>query len=228
MSEQNTQATGTQTVGENAKGEAITNDVFTDDRGQYTVGTFKLNKTNEILDRFRGDHTITYRLPAPGETVEQTLANIRAVVAEDADFSQVLVGKFNGQGLNLDVQKRVKDYLGAGNIETTKGMSVEEALAGAQKVADEFRLTNVRTRAAAKATTGKIATAVAAAKAQTAIGAYRLLPLDLRAQYRERLLALGGITAEEMDAADAEDRASAEAPEAPEGGHSAGSNRRGR
>ena len=205
---------------------AVENAVLTDERGQYTVGRYSLKNTKQVMDRFKGDHVFTYRVPAIGEDLEQTLRNIRAVVAEDADFNAVLIGKFNGQGWHLDVQKKIQDFLGQGNVEALKDVSTEDALRMAQEMADAHRLTNVRTRSASPKQAGKVAQAEAkAAKAQqTAIGAYRLLPLDLRAQYRERLLALGGITAEEMDAADAEDRASAEA----EGGHTAGGNKRSR
>lgn len=177
---------------------------------------FKLNKTNEINVRFKGDHELRYTLPTPvpGATVQQvldgelpenvveTLRSIAARFAPEADFATVLVAKVNGQGLNLDVQKAAKDFLAPGN-EASKDLAVDEALAGATQAMAEYRAGAPRARSAS-APAGKVAKAEAkaAAATSTALDMYRALTPEMRAQYRGQLIALGAATAEELDAVD--------------------------
>ena len=183
--------------------------VFTREDGtQYTSEAFKLAKTKEIADRFRGDHTINIPLPvAVKGNIEATLRNLQAFVSPEADFAEVLVSKFNGQGLRLDLQKSAKEYLAPGS-ETTKEMSLEEALAGAQQAVNDERLGAPRQRGTG-GSKGKVAQAEAktAKVSNTAIEMYRALPLALRAQYRDALLETGSITQEQLDEVD-----SSEAP----------------
>lgn len=183
--------------------------------------TFKLNKTKEIADRFRGDHEVRYTLPVAvagtsvadaieafgrGEVPDNILGTLVAVAgrfAPEADFAEVLVGKLSGQGLNLDVQKAIKSYLAPDG--PAKELSVEEALEGARKVAEEFRAGAPRAKGTG-GSGGKVAKAEAkaAAAANTALDMYRALPAALRAEYRERLVSMGIATVEELDAVDAE------------------------
>lgn len=201
--------TGTATdslVPTNAQGMENTVAVFTREGGtQYSVEPFKLAKTKEIGDRFRGDHTINIPLPvAVKGNLEQTLANLRAFVSPEADFAEVLVAKFNGQGLRLDLQKTAKEYLAPGS-ETTKEMSVEEALAGAQEAVDAERLGAPRQRGTG-GSKGKVAQAEAkAAKtANTAVEMYRALVPAQRSIYGPQLVSIGAFTQEQLDEIDAE------------------------
>lgn len=187
-----------------------------EDGTTYTVEPFKLSKTKEIADRYRGDHTVNIPLPVavPGD-LDATLANLRAFVSPEADFAEVLVAKFNGQGLRLDLQKSVKEFLAPRGTDDTETIEVdgeqvlvreapvEAVLAHAQQVANDERLGAPRKRGTAKAG-GKVAQAEAkAAKAvSTAVEMYRALPAELRAQYREALLATGNVTEEELDSID--------------------------
>lgn len=184
-----------------------------EDGTQFITEPFKLAKTKEIADRFRGDHTINIPLPvAVKGNIEQTLANLRAFVSPEADLSEVLVAKFNGQGLRLDLQKAAKEFLAPGS-ETTKEMSVEEALAGAQQAVNDERLGAPRQRGTG-GSKGKVAAAEAkvAKTANTAVEMYRALPAALRAQYRDALLETGSITQEQLDEVD-----QAEAPKGKRG-----------
>lgn len=197
--------------------ETSTETIFTREDGtQYTLEPFKLSKTKEIADRYRGDHTVNIPLPvAVKGDIDATLKNFAAFVAEGADLSEVLVGKVNGQGIRLDIQKEVKDFLaprGTDDGETievdgeqvlVREAPVEAVLAHAQTVAMDFRLGAPRKRGSGAAK-GKVAQAEAkAAKAvSTAVEMYKALPAELRAQYREALLATGNVTAEELDAVD--------------------------
>lgn len=164
---------------------------------------FKLNKTKEIADRFRGDHEIRYMVPVavPGD-VDATLANIRAFVAPDADFATVLVQKFNGQGFILDVQKRIKDALAPGAVEDT--VSVEEALAAAGEAARSFKLGVKRERTGGGKASGKVAQAEA--KAASAINLllaqYKMMKPAQRAQMRQMIIDSGAATAEQLDNVD--------------------------
>ena len=178
---------------------------------------FKLNKTKEIANRFRGDHEIRYVLPVavPGQTVAdllangpaanvvQTLLNIAERFDPSADFATVLVGKVNGQGLNLDIQKQIKDYLADTN-EATKELSVEGALTEARRLATEAKIGAPRTKGTG--TTSKVAKAEARASAavNTALDMYRNLTPELRATYRPMLLSGNMATEEELDAIEAE------------------------
>lgn len=192
--------------------------VFTREDGtQYTEVPFTLKSTKEVADRFRGDHTILIPLPvAVAGNLEGTLANLRAFVAEGADFAEVLVGKFTGQGIRLDIQKEVKDFLAPrptddaetidvdGEQVLTREAPVPAMLAAAQQVARDFRLGTPRKKGAGGAAKGKVAAAEAkAAKAVgTAVSMYAALSPELRAMYRDQLLATGSVTAEELDAVD--------------------------
>jgi hypothetical protein len=195
---------------------AQTPSVFTrEDGSQYTTEPFKLAKTKEIGDRYRGDHTINIPLPvAVKGDLDATLRNLRAFVSPEADFAEVLVAKFTGQGLRLDTQKAVKDFLSPGGEETVevegeqvllRDAPVEVVLAAAQKVADEERLGAPRKRGTGAAK-GKVAQAEAkAAKAiNTAVQMYRDLPAAMRQNYRQALIDTGSVTAEELDAVDQE------------------------
>jgi hypothetical protein len=186
--------------------------IFTREDGTtYTVEKFSLAKTKEIADRFRGDRSINIPLPVavPGN-IEATLANLRTFVSTEADFAEVLVAKFNGQGLRLDTQKEVKEFLAPGN-EDLKEVTVEEALASAQETADSFRLGAPRKKGTG-GSKGKVAAAEAktAKVANTAIEMYRALPAAMREQYRSALVETGAVTQEELDAVDQE--LAAEAP----------------
>jgi hypothetical protein len=209
--------------------------VFTREDGtMYTEAPFSLKVTKEVADRFRGDHTVSIPLPvaAPdaltagqfladgvlSDGLTQTLLNLAAFVAPEANFAEVLVGKFNGQGIRLDIQKEVKDFLAPrptddtetveenGEQVLTRNASVETMLAAAQQVARDFRLGTPRKKGTGAAK-GKVAAAEAkAAKAiGTAVSMYAALPVELRAMYREQLIATGSVTAEELDAVDASD-----------------------
>jgi hypothetical protein len=193
MSDQNTTAESTQTI------------LVREDGSQYTVEPYPLSKTKEIADRFRGEHTINISLPvAVKGDLDATLRNLRAFVSPEADFSEVLIAKFNGQGLRLDAQKEVKELLAQGN-EELKDTSVEEALGKAQEAADGFRLGAPRRKGTGKQS-GKVAQAEAkAARAVgTAVSMYRDLPLALRETYRAQLIEMGAASAEELDQVDAE------------------------
>lgn len=212
-----------ETTGAAANDEA--EKVFTREDGtMYTVAPFSLKATKEVADRFRGDFTILIPLPvAVKGNIEQTLANLAAFVAEGADLSEVLVGKFNGQGIRLDIQKEVKDFLAArptddqetieedGEQVLTRNARVETMLAAAQQVARDFRLGAPRKKGTGGAK-GKVAAAEAkAAKAVgTAVSMYAALSPELRTMYREQLLATGSVTAEELDAVDSGETAPAE------------------
>lgn len=189
-----------------------------EDGTQYTVEPFSLAKTKEVADRFRGVHTIQIPLPvAVKGDLEQTLRNLRAFVAEGADFAEVLVAKFNGQGLRLDLQKTAKDFLaprGTDDTETievegeqvlTRDAPVEAMLAQAQMVVDAERLGAPRKRGTGAAK-GKVAQAEAkAAKtASTAVQMYRDLPKEMRQNYRQALIDTGNVTEAELDAVDQE------------------------
>lgn len=219
--------------GTNANGEAIEDKVFTREDGtMYTEAPFSLKSTKEVADRFRGDHTILIPLPvAVKGDINRTLANLSAFIAEGADLSEVLVGKFNGQGIRLDIQKEVKDFLAPrptddeetveedGEQVLTRNARVETMLAAAQQVARDFRLGTPRKKGTGGAK-GKVAAAEAkAAKAVgTAVSMYAALSPELRAMYREQLLATGSVTAEELDAVD-------NAPQDESGVGSAGGNK---
>lgn len=199
--------------------------VFTrEDGSQYELVPFSLKSTKEIADRFRGENVVQIPLPvAVKGDLEKTLQNLRAFVAEDADFAEVLAGKVTGQGLRLDIQKEVKDFLGARPTDDTETIEVdgeqvlirtapvEAVLAAAQQVAMDYRLGTPRKKGTGGAK-GKVAQAEAkAAKvANTAVEMYKQLPAEIRAQYRDSLIATGSVTAEELDAVDAE--TSEEAP----------------
>lgn len=195
--------------------------VFTREDGtSYTTEAFSLKKTKEVADRFRGDNNVSIPLPvAVKGDIDATLKNLRAFVNPEADFAEVLVAKFVGQGLRLDTQKAVKDFLAPGN-EATKEATTDEALASAQQIADEFRLGTPRQRGTGGAK-GKVAAAEAkvAKTANTAVGMYRALPAALRAQYRDALLETGSITQEQLDEVDNEEQG---------GGTSLGGNKQGR
>lgn len=188
--------------------------------GTTGEATFKLNKTKEIADRFRGDHEVRYTLPRaePGLTVADalremhggnvpdnvrwTLVNIAERFAPEADFALVLVAKINGQGLNLDIQKSIKDYLSDTN-EAHKEQTVEEALATAAEAAANFRAGTPRAKGEGKS--GKVAKLEAekAAAVNTALDMYRNLTPELRAQYRPMLISGGMATEEELNTIDA-------------------------
>lgn len=183
------------------------------------TATFKLDKTKEIANRFRGDYEVHYTLPAatPGVTVTefldnggtisdnvvQTLRSIAERFAPEADFATVLVAKVIGQGLNLDIQKSIKDYLSDTNT-AHKELSVEEALAAATAAAAEWRAGTPRAKGEGRS--GKVAAAEARASTaiNTALDMYRNLDGALRAQYRPMLINGGMATAEELDRVEAE------------------------
>lgn len=179
-----------------------------EDGTQYTIAPFKLNSTKEIADRFRGEHTIQIQLPVavPGD-LDATLRNLRAFVSPEADFGEVLVAKFNGQGLRLDAQKEVKELLAPGN-EELKDVELGDALAKAQEAADSFRLGAPRQRKGTGKQSGKVAQAEAkAARAvSTAVQMYRDLAPPMRQTYRPQLIEMGVATAEELDAVDQEEQ----------------------
>jgi hypothetical protein len=165
----------------------------------YTEETFSLAKTNEIADRFRGDHTIRYHLPVavPGD-LEATLANLREFVDPAADFASVLVAKFNGQGHRLDVQKAIKTSL------SPEKASDETTLEQAQEAALSFKQGAVKPKSERKAREGKVAQAEAKASqaTNTAVQMYADLSRAARKQYRAMLLNLGTVTEAELDAID--------------------------
>jgi hypothetical protein len=193
--------------------------VFTREDGtQYTVEPFNLGKTKEIADRFRNEaFNVNIPLPVVGETDEATLANLRAFVHPEATFRAVLVGKFNGQGIRLDIQKVVKEFLAPRDAEdkTTvevdgeqvpiRDAPVEEVLVAAQGVADGFRLGMPRAKGTG-GSKGKVAAAEAkvAKTANLALDMYRRLPVEMRAEYRDGLIETGQVTAEQLDEIDAE------------------------
>lgn len=188
------------------QGTQITATVLNREDGtQYTTEPFKLSKTKEIADRFRGEHTINIPLPvAVKGDIAATLRNLQAFVSPEADFAEVLVAKFNGQGLRLDLQKAAKEFLAPG-AEETKELEVAEAIAVAQQAVNDERLGAPRKRGTGAAK-GKVAQAEAkAAKvASTAVQMYRDLPQAMRQTYRQALIDTGQVTVEELDAVDAE------------------------
>lgn len=177
-----------------------------EDGTTYVLAPFSLEKTKEVADRFRGAHTINIPLPVavPGD-LEATLANLRAFVDPSADFGEVLVAKFVGQGLRLDTQKQVKDFLAPGD-NSERPEDVGEAIAAAQARADSFRLGAPRTRSASGEKKGKVAAAEAkVAKVSTsAIEMYKALPRELREVYRPQLISAGSFTEEQLDEAERE------------------------
>jgi hypothetical protein len=167
------------------------------DGTSYTEEKFSLAKTSEIADRFKGEHTISYHLPvAVPNDVEATLANIRAFVSPEADFATVLVEKFNGQGLRLDVQKRIKDLL---SVKAGDSASLESA----QEAALAFRLGQPRARRESAKREGRVAQAEAKVKAtvSTALEMFKALPRAQQKVFGPQLVATGGISQEELDAA---------------------------
>jgi hypothetical protein len=190
--------------------QAETTILSREDGTQYTVEAFSLAKTKEIADRFRGEHKVNIPLPvAVRGDIEATLRNIQAFVSPEADFSEVLVAKFIGQGLRLDTQKEVKDLLSPANLDTEhdgqkmRDLPLEDALGLAQRVADESRVGAPRKKGTGKAG-GKVAAAEAkvAKTANTALEMYKALPSAMRAQYRDALLSTGAVSAEDLDQID--------------------------
>ena len=196
--------------------------VFTREDGtQYEQVAFSLKSTKEIADRFRGDHTILISLPVEvkGDT-EATLRNLRAFVHPEADLSEVLVAKFVGQGLRLDAQKAVKEFLApfSGTGEDTRTIevdgqqvrvadaSVQSMLDAAQAIASTFRLGSPRQRSVTGGAKAKLEQAKATAKqaVNTAVSMYRQLSPAMREQFRDQLLATGQVTAEELQAVEEE------------------------
>lgn len=205
-------------------GSTETISIFTREDGtQFTTEPFSLAKTKEIADRFRGERTINVPLPvvakgADGKSdLDGTLRNLRAFVAEGADFAEVLVAKFVGQGIRLDIQKEVKEFLAprdsedketidlGGEAVLVKDAPTEDVLAHAQVVANEAKVGAPRKRGTG-AGKGKVAAAEAktAKTANVAVEMYRALPAALRAAYRDQLLGTGALTVEQLDAVDAE------------------------
>lgn len=165
------------------------------DGTQYTEETFSLAKTNEIQARFRGDHQLRYHLPvAVAGNIEATLANLRAFVSPEADFATVLVDKFTGQGLRLDVQKRGKDLLG-------KQAKDDTTLEGVQQEMLAFRLGQPRPKSERKAREGKVAAAEArtAQVANTALEMFRKLTPRQQKEFAPGLVATGAVTQEQVD-----------------------------
>jgi hypothetical protein len=183
---------------------------------------FKLNETKEIAGRFRGDYEVRFTLPtaSPGltvaqtlevlghgefpvafESVRQTLLSVAERFAPDADFAEVLIAKINGQGLRLDVQKTIKDYLSDTNA-AHKELTLEEALAAATQVAADYRAGTPRAKGEGKSSKVAKAEARASAAVNTALDMYKNLDGALRAQYRPMLISGGMATAEELDEID--------------------------
>lgn len=181
--------------------------------------TFKTKKGTEFPERFAGAE-IKYTTPdavegvstadlvtalqtgAPlPENVRQTLLNLASRINPEADFAAVLVATFNGQGLNLSVQKRIKDELAD---EKHKDAETGAVLGAAGTVAEAFRLGMPRAKGTG-GTSGKVAKAEAKAEAavNTALDMYRKLSPALRKQFRPQLLALGNVTEEQLDDVDA-------------------------
>jgi hypothetical protein len=158
-----------------------------------TEVTYDLSKTKEVPERFRTAE-VKFNLPS---TVEE----IRALVHEEANFDEVLVGYFNGQGYRLGVQKRIKDLLASKDWE---GLDAEEGIRKAVEQATTEKLGAPRQRAAG-GTKGKVAKAEAAAEqARTsALEMYKAMPQALRKKFRQQLLDAGTLTAEQLDEADA-------------------------
>lgn len=192
---------------------AETQAIYTREDGtQYTTEPFKLSKTKEVADRFRGDHIIQIPLPvAVKGDLDATLRNLRAFVSPEADFAEVLVAKFTGQGLRLDLQKTAKDFLSFADGADWKSLPEEVqadtqlVIAEAQRTVEAERLGAPRKRSSGSGT-GKVAAAEAkAAKAiNTAVQMYRDLPAAMRQNYRQALIDTGSVTSEELDQVDAE------------------------
>jgi hypothetical protein len=157
--------------------------------------TFKLREGSEFPVRFAG-HEVTYNVP-------QTLDEIRALLAPEANEEEVIVGFFNGQGYNLTVQKAIKAYLAT---DEAAKLDVGEALSAAVTKATEGQLGAPRVKGEGKGT--KVARAEAKAEGATegALAMYRAMPAKLRAQLREQVIetSKGAITADMLDSIDAE------------------------
>ena len=167
------------------------------------VVEFKLGKAKkEVAEQFHAG-TISYRVPVAVEgNLDATLESLRGFVAPEADFGTVLVSMFNGSGYNLFVQKKIKDALGP----DVEGASLEAVQATVDGV---LRVGAPRAKGAPREG-GKVAKAEAKATAalNTAAQMYGALSPDQRPLFRDQILALGGVTEEQLDeaasAADAE------------------------
>lgn len=159
-----------------------------------TEHTFKLN-SNEYAPEFKG-REVTYTTP-------DTLDEIRALVHADVeDKDAVIVAGFNGQGYALGWQKRFKDNLPE---KLPEGGDVDAIIAEATRKANEYRLGAPRAKGEG-GTKGKVAKAEARAESalELARTMYRGLPKNLRRGMRAAILAQGVLTAEDLDAMDAE------------------------
>lgn len=176
--------------------------------------TFKLTKDNglEYPARFKGAE-ITYDLPDTLEEFRATRVDA-AVAADEEKFGKLVAERINGQGTSLTIQKSVKDFLASAKVEgkpadgdtpATEPLSLEDAIKAATDHAAAFRFGAPREPSTGKPN-GKVKAAEQArdAAVEEAIEMYAMLPKNLRAKARERLLAgKSGVTAEQLDAVDA-------------------------
>ena len=93
-------------------------------------------RSNEIPKRFHGSSIRIQTPDVVAGDLNATLDNILRFCDPSGDPAQVILDSFNGQAYQLDVQKAIKDYLASDEV---KEMSLEEALAGAQELANAHR-----------------------------------------------------------------------------------------
>ena len=158
--------------------------------------TFTKENGLEYPARFKGQ-AVTYQLP-------ETLDEFRSArIAPDANADDVIMGAINGQGLSLTIQKSLKDK--AASI--ADDVPLEDAVATLTDHAANFRLGAPRAKGEGTGRkNGKVAAAEAKADAAVtaALDLYRTMPRNLRSKVRDQLLASNVVTAEELDAVDAE------------------------
>lgn len=174
--------------------------------------TFKLTKDNglEYPARFKGSE-VTYDLPDTLEEFRTTRVDT-AVATDEEKFGKLVAERINGQGTSLTIQKAVKDFLASAKVEgkaaegdtpAVEALSIEDALRAATDFAAAFRFGAAREAGTGKPN-GKVKAAEAArdAAVEEALELYTMMPKNLRAKARERMLAKGTATAEQLDAID--------------------------
>lgn len=177
--------------------------------------TFTTTDTGKEYPARFGGMVFTYEVPdAVRGDLDATLDALRAIVHPEADFATVLVQRVNGQGYDLEVQKRIKAFLGKEEGEKNAKMSVwrdksvEEVYEAARAfvASDECRLLR-EPPVAGEGTGGKTAKLAAerdAAKQEAQAFAdsvkmtYLMVPAAHRRTIRKQLLEKGAPFTEEL------------------------------
>lgn len=165
----------------------------------------------EFPARF-GGIVVRYSVPdvVPGD-LDATIENLKGVIHPDADPATVIGGRFNGQGYDLEMQKRAKSFLGREEGEKGAKKSVhadktveqvtEELFA--YVASDDCRLLK-NPPVAGEGAGSKAKAELAAEKAKVAAltdsvkETYLDLPANHRAKMRAKLLGRGAPYTEEL------------------------------